>query len=536
LPATIYHAVGTYDGTNFNLYLNGSLVAGPFAASPIVGGSNGTLRVGSDWTSQYFNGLISNAAIYATALSPTRIAAHYSAGSTGPQPYRSIILSDTPIAFWPFNELASAGATFHDVSGNSHSWTSNLPTTHVQNLLSSGADPLGSSALGGSAGSSPVAIPLTDAAFGSTNFASHFTLEAWCFPSSLPNGSMLISQSASINGYVLGFSAASGPASGNGAYPYVGYYDGSAWHAAVAPSPVPNVTTTYLAGTWDGATLTIYVNGSPVATASASGPTNINTTTIQAGLNGSGGGSPAVFQGLVQNMAVYNTALSAARILAHYNGGIAVAVTTTTSLAVAVNPVIQGVSDLLTATISGGASPTGTVTFYDGAASIGTAVVASATASISVPFSTIGAHSLTAAYSGDAFNLASTSTPVTLTVNGPTANPTTTTLTLSANPIVQGLTEALTATVVGTSPTGLVQFFSNGTLIGTVTLSAGVATLNYPFNTTGLYNLQATYIGNIVNLSSSSNAILSVVTPNPAIHGDVTPYLNLITSEYQNVS
>jgi hypothetical protein len=63
-----------------------------------------------------------------------------------------------------------------------------------------------------------------------------------------------------------------------------------------------------------------------------------------------------------------------------------------------------------------------------------------------------------------------------------------------------------------------------------------VATLTYTFGTTGLFNLQALYLGDIINNSSASNAILSVVTPNPAISADVTPYLKLITSEYQNVN
>jgi hypothetical protein len=176
------------------------------------------------------------------------------------------------------------------------------------------------------------------------------------------------------------------------------------------------------------------------------------------------------------------------------------------------------------------------VEFFNGASPLGTSPVSANVATLSSSFAFGGTYPLTAQYSGDTNYSSATSPAYYLVVNGPVGGPTTTALTLSANPIVAGLTETLTATVAGSSPTGIVQFFSNGVLLGATSLSGGVATLTYTFGTTGLFNLQALYLGDIINNSSASNAILSVVTPNPAISADVTPYLKLITSEYQDVN
>jgi hypothetical protein len=78
---TTYHVVGTYDGTTAKLYLNASLLsstnisgtmavnAEEFMVGPETGGSG-----------RYYDGVIDEAAIYTTALTSTRITAHYDAG------------------------------------------------------------------------------------------------------------------------------------------------------------------------------------------------------------------------------------------------------------------------------------------------------------------------------------------------------------------------------------------------------------------------------------------------------------------------
>ena len=75
-----YHVVGTYDGTTTRLYINGSQVA----TASLAGGATSTtnpLHIGSwDGTREFFNGVIDEVAFYRSALSATRVSAHYDAG------------------------------------------------------------------------------------------------------------------------------------------------------------------------------------------------------------------------------------------------------------------------------------------------------------------------------------------------------------------------------------------------------------------------------------------------------------------------
>lgn len=80
-----HHLVGTYDGTNLRLYVDGALAAGPTAATNALAYTGNSLAVGSQsgaTPGSYFSGQIDEAAIYNTALSAARVTAHYSAGTT----------------------------------------------------------------------------------------------------------------------------------------------------------------------------------------------------------------------------------------------------------------------------------------------------------------------------------------------------------------------------------------------------------------------------------------------------------------------
>jgi len=78
--ATIYHVVGTYDGSNTRLYVNSSLVAGPTAFTVNLGTDYAS--IGADLGIEFFNGIIDEVAIYNYALTSTQISNHYTAGTT----------------------------------------------------------------------------------------------------------------------------------------------------------------------------------------------------------------------------------------------------------------------------------------------------------------------------------------------------------------------------------------------------------------------------------------------------------------------
>ncbi|HET7226324.1 MAG TPA: Ig-like domain repeat protein [Candidatus Eisenbacteria bacterium] len=87
-----------------------------------------------------------------------------------------------------------------------------------------------------------------------------------------------------------------------------------------------------------------------------------------------------------------------------------------TTLTTSPNPATQGSPVQLTAHLTPPGAG-GTVEFFDGATSLGTAGVSSDTAGISVSGLTVGTHSLTAHYSGDACDDSSTCAPVSQQIN-----------------------------------------------------------------------------------------------------------------------
>jgi hypothetical protein len=144
------------------------------------------------------------------------------------------------------------------------------------------------------------------------------------------------------------------------------------------------------------------------------------------------------------------------------------------ALASSVNPVLLQNSVSLSVTVSSTVgSPTGTVTFLDGSTVLGSSAVSGGAATLSVATLALGAHTMTATYSGDANFLGGTSNTVTETVldlgltlaSGSTASQTVSaggmaTYTLAISP-TGGTTfpSALTFTASGL-PTGATATFS----------------------------------------------------------------------------
>lgn len=106
------HLVGVYDGVATRLYVNGVAVGYPvtnaFAANTVT-----PLRIGggaNEGSGAFFwPGRIDEVAIYNTALSPARVAAHHQAGTNAAPatPYEQVVLADGPVGYWRLNEPAA---------------------------------------------------------------------------------------------------------------------------------------------------------------------------------------------------------------------------------------------------------------------------------------------------------------------------------------------------------------------------------------------------------------------------------------------
>ncbi len=267
---------------------------------------------------------------------------------------------------------------------------------------------------------------------------------------------------------------------------------------AVAPS---SGTRTGTVSFYDGATLidTVGVNAGGVATLVTSGLA-VGTRSLTATYNGDNnfnGSTSSTISQVVEQASTQAAVVSAA------------------------NPSVFGQTASLTATISAVAPaagvPTGTVSFFDGATLLGSTALSGGQATLSSSALSVGAHSITVSYAGDANFVTSVSNALSQTVN---QSATTSTLTSSANPSVNGQKVTLTATVAATSPgagtpAGTVTFKNGATTLGTANLNGSAqATFTTAALPAGAQSLTATFEGD-TNFVSSTSAPLSQ-TVNPA--------------------
>jgi large repetitive protein len=172
----------------------------------------------------------------------------------------------------------------------------------------------------------------------------------------------------------------------------------------------------------------------------------------------------------------------------------------------------QPVTFTATVTSPFGSIPDGElVNFFDGASQIGTETTVGGVATFITSALSVKAHTIKAAYAGDATFKTSTGT-VKQTV---TLYPTTTTMTSAPNPSVfrQKVTFTATVTTTAHNPvTGTVTFKEGSKALGASRLDgSGVATLTKMNLTAGSHSITATYNGDALSGKSTSTIVVQVV-------------------------
>lgn len=193
---------------------------------------------------------------------------------------------------------------------------------------------------------------------------------------------------------------------------------------------------------------------------------------------------------------------------------------TTTAITVSPNPATFAQSVTLTGTVTPptGLSATGTINFMDGTTSLGTATITNNAAQLSITTLALGAHSLTAVYSGSAALATSTSSAV---VENISQASTSVSNVSNLNPAPFGQGVQFTATVQtpnGVPATGNVSFSDGATSLGSaIVTNNGVqhntATLIYGGFLGGTHTITATYGGDSNFTGSTSAPLTETVTP-----------------------
>jgi hypothetical protein len=188
-------------------------------------------------------------------------------------------------------------------------------------------------------------------------------------------------------------------------------------------------------------------------------------------------------------------------------------ISTSTVLTPSANPSPFGSNLTLTATVtSAGGTPTGMVTFYDGVTSLGTGAVNGAgVAILNISTLSIGSHSLTASYGGDAGHSASSSASFAETISKIASS---VGVLSSLNPSTLGSSVTFTATVSATSgtPAGSVTFLDGASPLATVVLVGGSAAYTTSALTGGSHTINVNYGGNGTYFGSTGSVVQNVTT------------------------
>ena len=205
------------------------------------------------------------------------------------------------------------------------------------------------------------------------------------------------------------------------------------------------------------------------------------------------------------------------------------------SLSSGTNPSIIGNTLAFTATVSP-APAGGSVQFFDGAVPLSGAVVLNnGSASISTTDLGLGAHTITAHYTGDNLHSASVSPALAVSVIKGNAS-ISLILMAGANPSLAGDSLTFTAQVAPTTATGSITFFDGDTQIsGDIPLARGSASLSISTLAVGPHSITAHYSGDarfgaaisavflqIVNSPKANPSVVVVLTAgtNPSTFGD----------------
>ena len=289
------HVVATYDGSDVKIYIDGALdVSAPL--TPTVPTDNTSpFAFGAAFesgTGYFYQGLIDEVTIYNRALTAVEVNGIYRAGNLGKIKPQPVAPPAGLVSWWPGDGNAN------DIEGVNHG------------VLTGGATVTGG--MVGQAFSFNGTGAYVNVAHDPTLNLSNFTLEAWVNPGQLLEFTWqpLIAKEIEPTPPSLWLYR-------NTVEVWVGPLDQPA--AASATGLALN-SWHHLVATYDGSNIKIYIDGALDVSApyTATTPTNTNPFTIGGAFEG---GSPSFFQGLMDEVSVYNRALTAGEVEAIYNAG-----------------------------------------------------------------------------------------------------------------------------------------------------------------------------------------------------------------------
>ena len=286
------HVALAYDGAHMRLYVNGELI--DTSSADDVESSSGDLSIGcSQEFGDNFEGLIDEVRIYNRALGAGEVAADIGAGLQAP--------SRLPIAAYSFD--AGEGETLEDVTGNEHdgeiegaSWFDN--GRFGKALSFDGENDC---------------VTIADAE--DLRITEELTVEAWVKPSSpVSDDPVIYKDTWGETGHAVGI----GIYNSGKPEAFIGEGEGE-FESVVASKAIEANVWSHLAFTYDGAHMRLYVDGELVASKAQSEGPPWGEGDLMIGCNPN---YPEHFEGLIDEVRIYNRALGAGEVAADIGAGL----------------------------------------------------------------------------------------------------------------------------------------------------------------------------------------------------------------------
>ncbi|RYD35790.1 MAG: LamG domain-containing protein [Verrucomicrobiaceae bacterium] len=321
------HVVVTWNGgtSTATMYVNGQnrkSVTGTYMANEEQFAKE--LSIGSyDNGQNPYHGSVDEVAVYGTVLTAAQVTAHYQAGTNAAQSagYAAVVLADAPVEYLrlsepPFQPAVNSGTLGQAADGGVVGAVNDALGPRPPAF--GGFDAANTTVLFDGVGTS---VSLGDPA--GLRLSGPVTLEAW-----IQGGQQSGTAAADIiaHGGADGQRGAFLRITPNNEYEVGSIDTGGGTHSAVSAVPGDDqdgTTWIHLAGTYDGTAWTLYRNGQSVATQQDAVGALALAAPWAIGMRGDNAGEG--FVGTIDEPAVYSTALTAARITAHYQAGLAVA-------------------------------------------------------------------------------------------------------------------------------------------------------------------------------------------------------------------
>jgi Ca2+-binding RTX toxin-like protein len=296
------HLATTYDGTTQRMFVNGVQVSSRAQSGAILVG-NQPLRIGGNaaFSGEFYQGLIDEVRIYNRALTAAEITGdmNMTVATPPPPPPPPPGGATAGLAVsLSFNEATGDAA---DASGNGNVGTL-VGATRV-------TDPVRGSVVSFDGVDDMVSV----AAGPSLDFTTGMTLQAWVRPTELIGWETLILKERGGGDFSYALYAHDGGSLAGGAPVPSGNVRVSGAHQVLrGTSALPLNAWTHIATTYDGTTQRLYINGVEVSSRAQSGLINVGSGQLSIG--GNNAFADEFFRGLIDDVKVYNRALTAAEI------------------------------------------------------------------------------------------------------------------------------------------------------------------------------------------------------------------------------